>query len=144
MKFWQSFSKKSIKKQFLFSLFLFAILVPIAIWDASTQVSVKFYDVDVYIKSDKYSMSVPYDIIDSAELADLADPGERVDYSYDNDVLRAGVWYNETWGEYHIAANLNASNCVVLHLNDGRTFVFSGRNNNKTVELYNELLTHIN
>ena len=144
MKFWQSFSKKSIKNQFLFTLFLFAVLIPVAIWDSNTQVGVKFYDSDVYIKSDKYNMSVPYDIIASAELTDLAEPGERVENAYDNDVLRGGVWYNDSWGEYHIAADLDTSNCVVMHLTDGRTFVFSCKNDKKTAALYEELLSHLN
>lgn len=143
MKFWQSFSKKAIMRQLLFGLFLFAVMIPIAVLDSNTQVKVSFYDTDFYIKSDKYTMSVPYDIIESAELTALAEPGERVEHSYDNDVLRAGVWKNETWGEYHIAADLDTGNCVVLRLNDGRIFVFSCKNDAKTEKLYAELMTHI-
>ena len=144
MKFWQSFSKSSMKRQFLFGLFLFAVMIPIAVLDSNTQVKVNFYDTDVYIKSDKYTMSVPYDIIEAAELVPMAEPGERVENSYDNDVLRAGVWYNEAWGEYHIAADLDTSNCIVLHLDDGRTFVFSCKSDKKTTSLYEELQTHLN
>lgn len=143
MKFWQSFSKSSIKRQFFFGLFLFAVMIPIAVLDSNTQVKVSFYDTSVYITSDKYSMDVPYDIIESASLETLPDPGERVENSYDNDVLRAGVWENDTWGNYHIAADLDADNCVVLRLDDGRIFVFSSKNETKTEKLYNELLTYL-
>ena len=144
MKFWQSFSKKSIIRQLLFGLFLFAVMIPIAILDSNTQVSVKFYDTSVYIKSDKYTMDIPYDIIEEARLEPLPEPGERIDYSFDNDVLRAGVWNNDTWGEYHIAADLDAGNCIAAYLNDGRIFVFSSKNNEKTEKLYQDLLTHLN
>lgn len=143
MKFWKSFSKSTVKRQLLFGLFLFAIMIPIAILDSNTQVKVSFYDTSVFIKSDKYSMDVPYEQIESAALEAMADPGERVDYSYDNDVLRAGVWNNEAWGEYHIVADLDTSCCVVLHLDDGRIFVFSCKDDAKTEKLYTELLTHI-
>jgi hypothetical protein len=144
MKFWQSFSKSAMKRQFLFGLFLFAVMLPIAILDSNTQVKVSFYDTDVYIKSDKYTMSIPYGIIESAELTAMAEPGERVENSYDNDVLRAGVWHNDAWGEYHIAADLDTSNCIVVHLDDGRTFVFSCKNDTKTEKIFNELQTHMN
>lgn len=143
MKFWKSFSKKHVMRQFLFGLFLFAVMIPIAVLDSNTQVKVSFYDTSVYIKSDKYSMDVPYDLIDSAALEEMPDPGERVENSYDNDVLRAGVWKNDTWGEYHIAADLDTSTCVALYLNDGRVFVFSCKNDAKTETLYNELLTYL-
>ncbi len=144
MKFWQSFSKSAMKRQFLFGLFLFAVMLPIAVLDSNTQVKVNFYDTDVSIKSDKYTMSIPYGIIESAELTAMAEPGERVENSYDNDVLRAGVWHNDAWGEYHIAADLDTSNCIVVHLDDGRTFVFSCKNDTKTEKIFNELQTHLN
>ena len=131
-------------RQFLFGLFLFAVMIPLAVLDSNTQVKVSFYDTDVYIKSDKYTMSIPYGIIESAELTAMAEPGERVENSYDNDVLRAGVWHNDAWGEYHIAADLDTSNCIVVHLDDGRTFVFSCKNDTKTEKIFNELQTHMN
>ena len=37
MKFWQSFSKSAIKRQFFFGLFLFAVMIPLAILDSNTQ-----------------------------------------------------------------------------------------------------------
>ena len=143
MKFWQSFSKKAILRQLIFVLVLFGIMFLIAVWDSNTQVKVSFYDTDVYIKSDKYSLSIPYEQIQSAELEALADPGERMEDSYDNDVLRAGVWENDTWGRYYIVADLDTINCIVVRLDDDRIFVFSCKNNEKTEALYTELLTHL-
>ena len=142
MKFRELFSHRSIT-QLIFVLVLFAILIPIAIWDSNTQVKVDFYDTDLSIRSDKYSMSVTYGDIVSAELADLAEPGEKVEDGFDNDIIRTGVWSNDTWGEYYICADLDATNCVVLQLTDGRIFVFSCKNNETTAEYYEQLLPHL-
>ena len=143
MKFWKSFSKQAVLRQLVFVLVLFAILIPMAIWDSNTQVKVSFDTSYVYVSSDKYSMNISYEDIASAELADLAEPGEKVEDGFDNDILRAGVWYNDTWGEYIIVADLDASNCVVLHLEDGRTLVFSKKNDKATAEVYETLLTYL-
>ena len=143
MKFWQSFSKKAVLRQLFFVLALFAVLIPMAFWDSDTQVKVSFESSSVYIRSDKYSMTIPYNIIDSAELADLEEPGEKVEDGFDNDIIRTGVWKNDTWGEYRIVADLDADNCIVIHLNDGRVFVFSCKNNSKTAEIYEDLQTYL-
>ena len=144
MKFWQSFSKKQIKKQLFFGIALFALMIPLAIRDSNTQVKVNFDDAAISIRSDRYNMSVRYDQIAYAELAELVDPGEKVEDAYDDNVLRVGAWYNDTWGEYYITADPDTDNCVVMHLDDGRIFVFSCKNDDKTAKLYEELLTYLN
>lgn len=143
MKFWKSFSKKSVLRQLVFVLVLFAILIPVAIWDSDTQVKVSFDDSYCYVQSDKYSMSILLDDIETVELTDLAEPGEKVADGFDNDIIRVGVWTNETWGEYIIVADLDVDNCIVLTLKDGRTLVFSRKNEETTTELYETLLTHL-
>ena len=69
----------------------------------------------------------------------LPEPGERLADAYDDDILRAGVWQNETWGEYIIVADLDATNCIKMDLNDGRTLVFSRKNNEATEKDFAEL-----
>ena len=97
MNFWKSFSKKAVLRQMFFVLALFAILIPIAIWDSGTQVKVRFYDEDMMVKSDRYTMTVRYDQIDYAELTELAEPGEKVQDGFDNDIVRTGTWRNDVW-----------------------------------------------
>lgn len=143
MKFWKSFSKRAVLKQLFFGLFLFAILIPIAIWDSNTQVKVSFDAEAVYVGSDKYSMNIHYADITSAELVPLEEPGEKVKDGYDNDILRAGVWINEAWGEYIIVADLDATTCILLKLEDGRTLVFNKKNDKATAEVYETLLTYL-
>ena len=139
----KSFPKSAMLKQLIFVLLLFALLFPIAIWDSNTQVKVAFSDTEVSIKTDRYNMSVGYDLIATAELTDLAEPGRDIEDCKDNEIIRTGKWENDVWGEYYINADLDATNCIVLHLTDGRIFVFSCKDNAKTEELYNTLLTHL-
>ena len=143
MKFWKSIPKAVVLRQFIFVLVIFAILLPVAIWDSSTQVRSRFSDTSVSFISDEYTMNIPYELIASAELTALPDAGEKVENGFDNDILRAGVWTNSTWGEYHACIDLDAENCIVIHLTDGRTFVVSQANGKKTEDVYNKLLTHL-
>ncbi len=139
MRFKDYFSIKHI----LFAVFLFAILMPFAIRDSNNQVKVSFDDTSIYTSSNKYSMTIRYDQIDSIELTDLADAGEKVEDGYDDDILRAGKWHNDAWGEYYITADLDTSNCVVMHLKDGRIFVFSSKDNNTTAQYFETLQSHL-
>ena len=141
MNFWKSFSKKAVLRQMFFVLALFAILIPIAIWDSGTQVKVRFYDEDMMVKSDRYTMTVRYDQIDYAELTELAEPGEKVQDGFDNDIVRTGTWRNDVWGEYSVNADPDTSLCVKMTLTDGRIFVFSCKDDVKTEELYKTLAT---
>ena len=143
MNFWKSIPKKAILKQFVFVLVIFAILFPIALWDSDTQVKVKFYNDDMQIKSDRYTMTVRYDMIASAELDTLGDPGEKVLDGFDNDIIRTGTWRNDAWGEYSVNADPDTGNCIVLTLTDGRIFVFSIKDNETTEENFQTLLTHL-
>ena len=143
MNFWKSIPKIAILKQFIFVLVIFAILFPIAMWDSDTQVKVKFYNEDMQIKSDRYTMTVRYDMIESAALDSLGDPGEKVQDGFDNDIVRTGTWRNDAWGEYSVNADPDTSNCIVMTLTDGRIFVFSSKDDEKTAQLYDSLLPHL-
>ena len=141
MNFWKSIPKIAILKQFIFVLVIFAILFPIAMWDSDTQVKVKFSNEDMQIKSDRYTMTVRYDMIESAALDSLGDPGEKVLDGFDNDIIRTGTWRNDVWGEYSVNADPDTSLCVKMTLTDGRIFVFSCKDDVKTEELYKTLAT---
>ena len=141
MKFRDYFSLKHI----LFAVALFALLIPIAIRDSDTQVKVRFDDTSVYVNSDRFGMTVGYDLIASAALEPMGDPGEKADEdAFDNDIVRTGLWTNGSWGEYNICADLDTGNCVVMYLHDGRVFVFSQKNDATTQEAYETLQSHLN
>jgi len=139
--FW--YSKKAMLKQFLFVLALFAILIPVAIWDSNTQVKINYYDEEMYASSDRYSLSVPYNIIDDVELTALAELGEEIADGWEDDIIRTGNWKDDTWGEYFIVADMDADICVLITLKDGRQFVISSKDNVATGEIYNTLLTKL-
>ena len=143
MNFWKSFSKKAVLRQFLFVLALFALLIPTAIWDSGTQVKATFNTDSLRVKSDRYTMTVSYDLIQTARLDELGDPGEKVLDGFDNDIVRTGTWHNNAWGEYSVNADPDTSICVVMELTDGRTFVFSCKDDEKTAEIYQTLLTYL-
>ena len=140
MKFRDYFSLKHI----LFAISLIAVMMFFAVRQSNNMVKVYFEDTQMEVVSSKYSMAIPYDIIASAELADLAEPGEKVESGWDDDLLRSGKWVNDTWGEYYICADLDTSNCIVMELNDGRIFVISRKNDKTTAEIYETLLTYLN
>ena len=141
--FWKSFSKKSVLRQLYFVLALFALLIPIAFWDSATQIEVSFDTQNVYIKSDEYSISIGYDEIESAELVPLAEPGLELENTVDNDIIRTGKWQNTSWGEYYINADLDATDCIVAHLKDGRVFVFSRKDNEATADDFETLQIYL-
>ena len=140
MRFKDYFSLKHI----LFAVVLFAVLLPFAVRDSNKQVKVSFDNTTVYTSSNRYSLSVDYSQIESAQLVPLAEAGQKVEDGYDDDILRAGKWQNGTWGEYYITADLDTTNCVAICLKDGRLFVFSSKDDATTASLYEELLTHLN
>ena len=140
MKFRDYFSLKQI----LFALLLFALLIPIAMWDSETQIKVSFDETSVYVNSDRLGMTIGYDLIQSAELAPMGDPGEKAEAdAFDNGIIRTGLWTNDAWGEYNICADLDTGVCVVAHLHDGRIFVFSQKDDATTEEVFNTLLSHL-
>ena len=139
MRFRDYFSVKHI----LFAVALIALMMFFAVRQSNDMVKVYFEDTSVDVVSSKYSMNIPYDMVESAELADLAEAGERLAECYDDDIIRTGFWGNDTWGEYYIVADLDPDNCIVVHLNDGRMFVFSRKSNAENEKLFETLQTYL-
>ena len=139
MRFRDYFSVKHI----LFAIGLMGIMVLFAIRQSNNTVKVYFEADQVVVTSAKYSLGMPYDQIASAQLKELPFEGERVSNAYDDDTLRAGIWNNETWGDYHIVADLDAKNCIEVTLDDGRIFVFSHKNDATTEEDFRQLQQYL-
>lgn len=136
-KFWQLVSKRHL----IFISCIFLIVIVLSLLEPLTKITVEFNDASVYINSTRYYMSVEYEKIAYVELVQMPDRGEVVNGS-DDMTIRTGIWTNDTWGEYTVCAIPHASNCIVMHLTDGRIFVFNARSDDYTAELYHELLTH--
>ena len=130
-------------KQIIFAVVLMGIMLLFAVNQSNNTVKIKFQDEAVRITSSEYNMEIEYDEVAAVSLEALAEPGEKLENGYDNEILRSGKWENETWGEYYICVDLDVSNCIVVTLEDGRTMVFSRKSDKETTELYNELQTYV-
>lgn len=133
-KFWQLVSIKHL----IFGTALFLVVIGLSFFESSNKVTVTLGEDAVDIKAAKYSMNIPYAMVDSVELTSLPDRGNVLDGS-DDMTVRTGFWNNTTWGDYYICADLASTDCIVVHLNDGRIFVFSRKNNEETSDIYHEL-----
>ena len=143
MKFWEKFWKLVSKRDLVFGIIIFAAVIIFSFVESANKVKVEFAEDAVDIKAPKYSMNVPYDMVESIELVEIAEPGENVK-GRDDMVTRTGIWENEAWGEYYACLDLQTSQCIVIHLDDGRTFVFSRRSNEETAEIFETFRTHLN
>ena len=108
----------------LFAVFLIGLAMLFAFCSAQNMIKVTYGDDAVDIATAKYSMNIPYDMVESIEIAPYEENDEQVKGRSDM-ALRTGTWKNETWGEYHACIDLQTKTCILIHLNDGRLFVFS-------------------
>ncbi len=137
-KFWQLVSRKDL----VFGIVLFVLVIGYGAFESYNKVKVDFGEESVDVVSSKYIMNIPYDMVEGIELVDMPDAGEIID-GRDDMSLRYGTWENEAWGKYVVCADLSAGNAVVVHLDDGRTYVFSRRSNEVTQEIYHTFQTHL-
>lgn len=142
MNFWQKIKALVPLRHIIFVLCLFAVTMVIFYFDSAEDIKVNFNEDAVNVKASSYQLTIPYDMIDSAELVSMEEGGVRLSGN-DNMVTRTGNWENEAWGSYYICADLDATNCIVAHLDDGRIFVFSRKNDKETTSIYEELLTYL-
>ena len=139
MKFRDYFSIKHI----LFAVGVVALMLAFAFWQSDNVVKVTFYEESVFVKARRYAMDIHYDDIRSAELVAMEESGEEVADSFDDDTVRTGVWKNDAWGEYTTCIDPDTENCILLKISDGRTLVFSRKNEETTAELFETLQTHL-
>ncbi len=137
-KFWQFVSRKD----FIFGLIVFALAILISM-KPSNKVRFHFEEDSVDIKSTKYSMNIPYDMVESLELVSKPDMGTEID-GYTDSIIANGLWENDAWGEYTACIEVYTDNCILVHLTDGRLFVLSRRDNEETQRVYEEFLTYLN
>lgn len=138
MKLWQSISIKDLG----FGVILFSLVICISLLQPSNKVIVEFSETAVSIKSSQYAMNIPYEMVDSIELVDKPEMGVEVE-GHDDMILQTGRWKNDAWGVYETCTEIATDNCIVVHIEDGRIFVISRRNNEETIEVFEEFQTHL-
>ena len=137
-KFWQLVSKRHL----VFLLVIFALAILLSIHTSSNRVKVHFGEDLLAINSSKYSMNIVYTDMDDIDLVDSPDLGTMVEGN-NTASLRSGEWENELWGEYSLCMDPDASQCIVIHLKDGRVFVFNRKDNAETSKLFETLQTYL-
>ena len=127
----------------LFAVFLVGLAMLFAFCSAENMIDITFGDEAVDIVTAKYTMNIPYEMIESVEVGTYSKEDEQVTGRSDM-ALRTGVWKNEAWGEYHGCIDLQTDTCVLVHLKDGRLFVFSHESNEKVISDAQTLKSHLN
>lgn len=129
-------------RDLIFALLMVSIVLVFAFCAAEDLMEVTFGEDAVDIVTAKYSMNIPYDMVESIEIDTYSKSDEDVD-GRDDMVLRSGIWMNEKWGEYYACLDLQTKNCIVVHLNDGRIFVFSHQSDKTVAEEYETFQSYL-
>ncbi len=126
----------------LFALFLIGLIVCLGLCRAQDLIEVTMTDTDVTIVTDRYTMNIPYDMIEAVEIAPIDKDDEELGGIGDI-TLRTGPWENGDWGEYYACVDMQTKTCVKVLLEDGRIFVFSAHSDKYVQECYDALVQHM-
>jgi len=121
---------------------LIVVIAVLTMCESSTAIKLAYSDELMAISSKDYRINIQYTDVESLELVEAPDLGKVVD-GKNRPELKSGVWENQVWGNYHLCFNPNATNCIVVHLKDGQTYVFNYNTNEATAETYQEFQIHI-
>ena len=129
-------------RDLIFTVLLFAIILTIAFCKGQNLVEISFGDTAVDITGNRYSMNIPYDMVQSVTLETISKDDDVISAREDL-AMRTGQWKNADWGEYYACIDLQTNVCVLVNLNDGRYFAFSAKNEDYTTQAYETLLDKV-
>lgn len=129
-------------KDLLFTVLLFGLILTLAFCKGESMMDVTFGDEAVDIVTSGYSMNIPYNMVESIGLAEIDENDELVNGVADI-ALRTGIWTNAQWGEYYACMDVQTDTCIVVHLNDGRIFVFSHESNETVAQEFEAFQSHL-
>ena len=113
-----------------FTVLLFTLILTVAFCRAEDMIKVNFGEDALDVVTNRYSMNIPYEMIESVEVGILDEDDELIEGKGDI-ALRTGHCSNKDWGEYYGIIDLQTTKCVLIRLNDGRLFVFSHQSDEK-------------
>ena len=117
-----------------FTVLLFALVFGIAFCKGQDVVQVTFGDTALDVVGNRYSMNIPYDLVQSVRLENVSKDDDVINAREDL-ALRTGHWRSDSWGEYFACIDLQTKTCVLVHLNDGRYFAFSTTSDEVTQQI---------
>ena len=126
-----------------FTVLLFTLILTVAFCRAEDMIQVNFGEDALDVVTNRYSMNVPYEMIESVEVGVL-DKDDEIIQGKGDLALRTGHCTNKDWGEYYGVIDLQTSKCVLIYLNDGRLFVFSHQSDEKVQSDASTLQTYLN
>ena len=127
----------------IFAVVLMSITLMFAFCNAQTMMDVTFGETALDVTSKRYSMNVPYEMVESIEIADL-DQDDEIITGKGDITMRTGHCTNKDWGEYYCVLDLQTSKCILIRLNDGRIFAFSHKSDEKVQEDFNTFQRYLN
>lgn len=130
-------------KDLAFTAVLFVGILAIAFFRGESMMDVTFGETAVDVTTSRYSMNIPYDMVESIEIGQIDEDDELVNGVADI-ALRTGTWRNEQWGEYSACVDVQTGKCILVHLNDGRLFVFSHESDEKVQSDFETLQSYLN
>ena len=126
-----------------FTVLLFALILTVAFCRAEDMIQVNFGEDALDVSTSRYSMNIPYEMIESVEVG-ILDKDDKIIEGKGDIALRTGHCTNKDWGEYYGVIDLQTSKCVLIYLNDGRLFVFSHQSDEKVQSDAATLQTYLN
>ena len=126
-----------------FTVLLFTLILTVAFCRAEDMIQVNFGEDALDVMTNRYSMNVPYEMIESVEVGVL-DKDDEIIQGKGDLALRTGHCTNKDWGEYYGIIDLQTSKCVLIYLNDGRLFVYSHKSDEKVQSDAATLQTYLN
>ena len=127
----------------IFAVVLMSITLLFAFCNAQTMMDVTFGETALDVTSKRYSMNVPYEMVEFIEIADL-DQDDEIITGKGDITMRTGHCTNKDWGEYYCVLDLQTSKCILIRLNDGRIFAFSHKSDEKVQEDFNTFQRYLN
>lgn len=125
-----------------FTLLLFTLILTVAFCRAEDMIQVNFGGEALDVVTNRYSLNIPYEMIESVEIGNL-DKDDEIIKGKGDIALRTGHCTNKDWGEYYGIIDLQTRTCVVIRLNDGRIFAFSHQSDEKVQQDCEMLLSHL-
>ncbi len=122
-------------KNLLIILLLLAMVLFYVFSGGSVGISLDFGEDSLSVSASDYDWTIPYDHIESLELAGLPDLGIQME-GIERNKLSCGTWKNDAWGEYTLCVNPKNHQCIVVVMDDGDIFVLNYENSDSTEQLH--------
>lgn len=123
------------QKNFTFIILILAIVLFYIFSGGSVGISLDFGEDALTLSAADYDWTIPYDQIQSLELAELPNTATTTE-GVDKRTLRCGTWENDIWGEFILCIDPRIDPCIVITMESGDIYVLNYENYDSTVQLH--------